>query len=222
MIPHPRRRCRECPAGQKELALYGKSTPERCETHREENDLDLVQRRCQACELLDIVDEDGLCASTCSKVIRRKMHLFKQKRVRSYLQTCKSIPCPDTYDQPMDTRCGRERPDFAWDCGTHWVMLEVDENQHQERDCDCEKVRMINVTQTMGMPVYWLRYNPDKFRGEWSDLKDSSRHGELRRSLLAAFKSVPAGPSESLRVKWLYFDDCVRGVPFPQLNIPLL
>jgi hypothetical protein len=81
---------------------------------------------------------------------------------------------------------------------------------------------MINVTQTMGMPVYWLRYNPDKFRGEWKDLKDSSRHGELRRSLLAAFKSVPAGPSESLRVKWLYFDDCVRGVPFPQTCIPLL
>ena len=46
---------------------------------------------------------------------------------------------PTSHDQvPFDTTLyGRERPDFLFDVGTHVVILEVDENQHKDRQCLC-------------------------------------------------------------------------------------
>ena len=56
--------------------------------------------------------------------------------------------------------CVRYRPDFVFDAGTHFVVLEVDENQHMSYNCDCEQHRMINLSQAMGMPTVFVRYNP--------------------------------------------------------------
>ena len=57
-----------------------------------------------------------------------------------------------------------ERPDRLWDFGTHCVILEVDENQHSERACVCEVVRMVNIHQSLGgARVVFIRYNPDVY-----------------------------------------------------------
>ncbi len=53
---------------------------------------------------------------------------------------CEHEGCPRrcTFALEGETRprwcaCGKERPDFWWDCGAHAVVLEVDENQHGGR-----------------------------------------------------------------------------------------
>ena len=33
-----------------------------------------------------------------------------------------------------------------------------------DRIKDCEKNRMINISQSLGMPVIFIRYNPDKYK----------------------------------------------------------
>jgi hypothetical protein len=60
--------------------------------------------------------------------------------------------------------CDRTRPDFLWDVGTHVVILEVDEDQHADRQEYCECARMRNITETLMRPTIFIRYNPDAFK----------------------------------------------------------
>ena len=56
-----------------------------------------------------------------------------------------------------------ERVDYQFECGTHLVYVEVDENQHQSYACECEQGRMINLVEQRRVPVRWIRYNPDVY-----------------------------------------------------------
>lgn len=61
------------------------------------------------------------------------------------------------------SECGvYNRPDFLFDCGTHFVVLEVDENAHA--GYTCELARMVNITSTLGMSTVFVRYNPDGYK----------------------------------------------------------
>ena len=56
---------------------------------------------------------------------------------------------------------------MGWFCdfGNKIVILECDENQHQERNCSCEQIRMVNIGQSFGgLPTYFIRWNPDKYK----------------------------------------------------------
>lgn len=57
--------------------------------------------------------------------------------------------------------CLKYRPDFLMDCGTYYLILEVDEYAHSSYEQDCEIIRMNNITSGLGLPVKWIRYNPD-------------------------------------------------------------
>ena len=62
-------------------------------------------------------------------------------------------------------QCGRYRPDFAFEGATGVVILEVDEDQHARNELRCELLRMAEVSMGYGgMPVHWIRYNPDAFK----------------------------------------------------------
>jgi len=122
------------------------------------------------------------------------------------------LPLADVYDRvafPDGTSCGLERPDFTWNCGTHYVFLEVDERQHKDRLCECEQARMVNVTQGMGLPCLWVRFNPDEYTGPQSRWRERERLDYLVRYMrqLVCTPVPPAGPHETLRVVHLFFDD---------------
>lgn len=45
------------------------------------------------------------------------------------------------------------------------VIVEVDEEQHKTNARRCELVRMAEVSMGYGgLPVHWIRYNPDEFK----------------------------------------------------------
>jgi hypothetical protein len=114
-----------------------------------------------------------------------------------------------SYDRiPFETtQCGKERPDFLWDLNSYYVILEVDEYQHQDRPCECEQTRMVNVTQGLGMSCLWVRYNPDEFRGQTVSLRDKHRLDYLIKYLRHhAFVSPPTSSTDMLRVVHLFFD----------------
>ena len=39
--------------------------------------------------------------------------------------------------------------------------MECDENGHKRYEKDCEIIRMNNISTIVGLPVKWIRYNPD-------------------------------------------------------------
>ena len=91
--------------------------------------------------------------------------MAKQDRVRLYLNenNIKYL----SYDKRLDDGiCGNERPDFLFESKSkgHFVVLEVDEHQHYGRPEQCECIRMVNISQSIGAPTIFIRYNPDSFK----------------------------------------------------------
>jgi hypothetical protein len=57
--------------------------------------------------------------------------------------------------------CVKYRPDFLFDCGTYFVVLECDEYSHKHYEQICEISRMNNIFYGLGLPTLFIRYNPD-------------------------------------------------------------
>ena len=71
------------------------------------------------------------------------------------------------HDKMIDKgECIRNRPDFLLESPnkTHFVIIEVDEYQHDHYQEECECSRMINISQALGMPIIFIRYNPDEYK----------------------------------------------------------
>jgi hypothetical protein len=220
-IPYPKRKCEadDCKA----YALYGmNSTPQYCEDHKTPDHTNLVQHDCMVCGVLEIVDLEGKC-SRCSEYLRKRLHLRKQRLVKSWLDADPHLNHYESYDRQLDGgSCGKDRPDFVWDTPTHKVILECDEFQHNDRPCECEQTRMVNVTQALGMPCLWVRYNPDDFKGQKASLKELHRRDVLLRVLKASLTESPRSTSDLLRIQHLFFDGFQWGQPIETETIPLL
>lgn len=66
------------------------------------------------------------------------------------------------YDKSITGGCSRKRPDFFFDKLTHSVIIEIDEDQHE--NYSCENKRMMEIFQDLGnRPLVIIRFNPDKY-----------------------------------------------------------
>ena len=160
MIPNPKKKCfhEDC----KEIAIYGIGYAKFCEKHKEENSINLIEKKCKSCGFLNILDKKGMCY-TCDPNVFNTVRLAKQKRVKDFLDA--NGMEYESYDKIIPESCAKERPDFLFlsKSKLHYVILEVDENQHKDRPEQCECTRMVNISQSLTMPTIFIRYNPDKF-----------------------------------------------------------
>lgn len=159
MIRKPTAKCTNC----KELAIWGNNLiPVHCETHKIVGEINLVERNCKSCSLLYILDKDDYCENCTPKAIARA-YLVKQGALMNYLDI-KGLVGEST-DKIIDGgTCGKERPDRVYDFGDKIIILECDEHQHKDRNCACEQIRMINISQSFGgIPTYFIRWNPDNY-----------------------------------------------------------
>ena len=126
--------------------------------------MNLVHEKCASCGLPDLLDfKTSLCGDCAPETVQRA-YLVKQRAVKASLDLGPHADYSG-YDEAVDRgACGKERPDFWWDCGTHAVVLEVDENQHGGQPEVCECARMVNLSQSFGLPTHFIRYNPDAYQ----------------------------------------------------------
>ena len=200
MIRNPLTVC--CLPSCKDVATYGVRSPNHCELHAHPEERRLLGDSCASCGLVDLLDDAGLC-SYCDPYTFRRVRLAKQREVKVSLD-CTEHRDYDLYDETVDRgECGKERPDFAWDCGTHWVVLEVDENQHKDRQETCECVRMVNVSQSFGgVPVVFVRYNPDEYQGRKNE--SLAQRMKVVERWLGHLRSNP--PASFLSFVQLFYD----------------
>ena len=105
--------------------------------------------------------------------------------------------------------CGRERPDFQFDCGSHFVYVEVDEHQHQNYTCECEQTRMVNLVEARGTPVRFIRYNPDHYepiKGQ-QKIKQEQREKKLVEYIKYVMKHPPQEDRVIANVLYLFYDE---------------
>jgi hypothetical protein len=203
MIYNPNRRCITIKC--KELGAYEANGCRYCEKHMPENSKNLGINTCTVCGLDDILT-NGICVTCDPSTIHTLVHT-KENRVKNILQKMQ-IDC--IHDKILeDKSCGGERPDFQIDCGTHFVYIEVDENQHKSYLCECEQIRMINMIEVRGIPVRWIRYNPDSYKPVQGQrvITLENREKKLEELIRYAIKHSPIEDGAFSNVLYLFYDE---------------
>jgi len=67
-------------------------------------------------------------------------------------------------DKRIVDGCSRRRPDLLLDMGSHIIIVEIDENKHNNYDCACENKRLMELSQDLQhRPIVFIRFNPDGY-----------------------------------------------------------
>jgi len=153
--------------------------------------------------ILGILDENGNC-ETCDPVSFKKIRLARQTAVVNYLKA-NGVEMKQV-DRIIDGGvCGLERPDIYIECITHILIVEVDEDQHSGRACECEQSRMVNISQPNGMKTLFLRFNPDEYnRPKGIKQEPTSKRFQTLLDWVNHWKKTE--PTDFLSVMYLYFD----------------
>lgn len=210
MISHPSKKCtaKNC----NNPAIYGIKTQIHCEDHKKTNEYNLIEKECSSCKLLMILNDKNLCGF-CDTDMIKTFKLYKQNKIKQLLDTKKYKY--QIYDRVVDSNCGLERPDFVFDCTTHFVVLEVDENAHNasnykkqsDSNYTCEEIRMINISQALGMKTIFIRYNPDDYKvnGVKSKISENKRQLTLLK-YLDRCRKMKTSKLSYLSVMYLFYE----------------
>tara|TARA_Y100000385_G_C12607412_1_gene431482 strand:- start:53 stop:544 length:492 start_codon:yes stop_codon:yes gene_type:complete len=67
-------------------------------------------------------------------------------------------------DKIINSGCSKRRPDLLLDLTYQIIIIEIDENQHNDYDCSCENKRLMEISQDLGhRPIIFIRFNPDAY-----------------------------------------------------------
>lgn len=87
---------------------------------------------------------------------------LKEKHVQDFLK--ESYPNENLRFDTTVGGCSRRRPDCFIDRYTHSIIVEIDENQHNDYDTTCEEVRINELfTDLADRPIVFIRFNPDSY-----------------------------------------------------------
>ena len=113
-------------------------------------------------------------------------------------------------DKKIEGGCSKRRPDFLFDLFTHTVIVECDENNHDNYDTTCEIAKLNDTfTDLADRPIILIRFNPDKYDGKSCFDRDGKiiitewnrRIKILNKELEKAIKFIP---EELITVKKLF------------------
>ena len=213
MIKNPNSKCliKNC----NNTSEYGINRPIHCDKHKNDNDVNLVERTCPKCNQVDVII-NGLCVNYCGLTeihkSLKKNQKVKEKRVLKILSS--EFKIPTEYNVRVDRDCGgkkSEEKEIGYDFGTHKVFVEVDENQHKNY-CELgEFNRMRNIfSNEGGIPIIFIRYNPDNFRrdGKIQKISQKKKEEELIRWLRHYEINEP---KNNLSVNYLFYNNWSEG-----------
>ena len=233
MIKNPRTKCivKDC----QELAIYGLFFQIHCEDHKEEKEYNLVERTCLKCGNVDILNKEGICVTICSFVEADKIIKKHQKKKELYIEKLllKTFEIPFyKRDEIIDKNCSSCRPDFVYHLGKYILIIEVDEQQHRSyQSCKgvddklarkiTEDIRMYNIFQSFeGLPVIFLRYNPDSFKDKENKICKIS--DKKREEIFLKWVKKCLDLKDNLQacyVKYLFYDNFLESdVEFEKID----
>ena len=71
------------------------------------------------------------------------------------------------HDKKIQDGCSLRRPDMFLDLGFQVIMIEIDENKHENYDCTCINRRTMELSMDINhRPCVIIRFNPDSYVDE--------------------------------------------------------
>ena len=150
-----------------------------------------------------ILNENNLCGF-CDPTMIKNMRLAKQKIIKQLFDNkgMKYI----IYDSTVDRSCGLERLDFVFDFNDRFIVVEVDEGSH--KNYNCEDIRMINISQSLGMKTIFIKYNPNsyKVKGKKKNPTKRTRHRNLLKTI-EYWSKLDSNKIPFLSTVHMYYDE---------------
>jgi hypothetical protein len=141
-----------------------------CTLHKLEGMIDVINRRCLTplCYTIPYKDKYRGYCFYCF------VNLFpEEKNARNYKTKERSVVeyilerFPDytwIVDKKVVDGCSRRRPDLYLDLGYQVIIIEIDENQHEDYDCSCENMHIMQLSSDVDhRPLVFIRFNPDDY-----------------------------------------------------------
>jgi hypothetical protein len=69
-------------------------------------------------------------------------------------------------DKQIQNGCSKRRPDMLLEIDPfNYIIIEIDENQHDQYDCLCENKRLMQLSQDLNHSnIVFIRFNPDSYK----------------------------------------------------------
>lgn len=166
--------------------------PIRCRTHRLNTDVELINRICPNCEECIYYPENQ---DLCMECGRYRERIISSEREAIVEHTLHSNNVPFIYNKRVCHSGSRYRPDFLTPSTFGYIVVEVDENQHDKHFLLDEENRMITIYHDVqlispGKQVLFLRYNPDKYQGPC--IVDDKQRLEYLLTVIVSMKQLPS------------------------------
>ena len=92
-----------------------------------------------------------------------KNYKTKEKAVCDYIKI--NFPQFDIInDKKIKGGCSNRRPDIYIELDNQIIIIEIDENQHNNYDCSCENKRLMEISRDVNYKsIIFIRFNPDDY-----------------------------------------------------------
>jgi hypothetical protein len=190
-------------------AIHGTFKPIYCDRHYDPDfdKLLIGSDICYLCGCVEIVinnicDRCHADPNRATKIIHHK-----ELQVKKFLES-KNLSF--IHDRILASGCGKERIDIVISANNgNIIAVEVDENQHKHIPTECEKIRMINIKNSIGSNIIFIRFNPDKYDTPKARLTGmQSRYNKLYDEIMKFMHNDPDA-IVPLRALYLYYDEYV-------------
>ena len=138
-----------------------------CNEHKLENMINIKSKKCKEehCNTIQNLKYRGYCMRcfmyTFPDEPVTRHYRIKEKHVKDFIQK-EFQNHIFINDKQISGGCSKRRPDFYLDCLTHIMIIENDENGHE--NYSCENKRMMQLFIDGGsIPSIFIRFNPDSF-----------------------------------------------------------
>jgi hypothetical protein len=139
-----------------------------CFYHKKDNMIDVRNKKCIECKNSQLGRNkynDHCLRCFIYKFPDNKISRnfkVKERHIQDFLE--EEFPDEFIYDKTIDQGCSKRRPDAFKECGTHTIIIEVDEYQHRNYEEICENKRMMELfTDLANRPTIFIRFNPDSY-----------------------------------------------------------
>ena len=148
----------------------GHKTPTHCSGCKLENMINVKNKKCKSnwCNtLMSNKKYKGYCLFCFMNLFPNEKvsrnYKTKEIAVSDYIKT--EFPDKDWIcDKRVNNGCSQRRPDLLLDLGYQVLIIEIDENQHNNYDCSCENRRLMEISQDLNhRPIVFIRFNPDDY-----------------------------------------------------------
>jgi hypothetical protein len=156
---------------QPSFNIPSEKTPRYCGKHKSSDMIDVSHNRCLT-NLCDIVVHNkekfkGYC-------FRCFINMFPDDPlVKNFKNKEKSVSefIINSFKENMWIKdkqifdgCSKRRPDLLCDLGYQILIVEIDENQHQNYNSICENKRIMEISKDLShRPIIFIRFNPDNY-----------------------------------------------------------